>query len=82
VFGPNGNLFVSSEGSNQVLEYNDTTGAFITAFVAAGSGGLSGPNFLTFTPSPAVPEPASLHLAVMGVVGALSSAWHRRKRFS
>jgi hypothetical protein len=39
-FGPNGNLFVSSNTSNSVLEYNGTTGAFVTAFVPSGSGGL------------------------------------------
>jgi hypothetical protein len=82
VFGPNGDLFVSSHASNQVLEYNGTTGAFETAFVAAGSGGLSGPACLTFTPSSAVPEPAAFSLAVVGMVGALSAAWHRRKRSS
>ena len=43
VFGPNGNLFVASQGSDQVLEYNGTTGAFVTAFVGAGSGGLAAP---------------------------------------
>jgi WD40 repeat protein len=55
-FGPNGNLFVTggvrrAPGPNgEVLEYDGTTGAFITAFVAAGSGGLNGPQSLAFGP--------------------------------
>ena len=32
------NLFVSSANTNQALEYDGTTGAFIDAFVSAGSG--------------------------------------------
>ena len=44
-------LFVSSSFSDQVLEYNGTTGAFVSAFVAAGSGGLIGPASLVFGPN-------------------------------
>src|SRR5215472_1354379 len=51
VFGPNGNLFVTSVGTGQVLEYNGTTGAFVTAFVGAGSGGLNNPSGLVFGPN-------------------------------
>jgi hypothetical protein len=43
VFGPNGNLFVTSDGSlsgSQVLEYDGRTGVFISAFVTPDSGGL------------------------------------------
>jgi sugar lactone lactonase YvrE len=47
-FGPDGNLYVASNGSDQVLRYNGTTGAFIDAFVAAGSGGLDRPTDLLF----------------------------------
>ena len=42
-FGPNGNLFVTSYQTNSILEYNGTTGAFITQFVPSGSGGLTQP---------------------------------------
>jgi DNA-binding beta-propeller fold protein YncE len=49
VFGPNGNLFVSS--FDQVLEYNGRTGAFVTAFVSPGSGGLGEPKALVFGPN-------------------------------
>ena len=44
-------LLVSSIGSNQVLEYNGTTGAFVKAFVSAGSGGLNKPYGLVFGPN-------------------------------
>jgi hypothetical protein len=50
VFGPDGNLYVSSYGSSSVLRYNGTTGAFINAFVPTGSGGLSGAHGITFGP--------------------------------
>ena len=52
VFGPNGNLFVASELGHAVLAYDVTNGAFVGEFVAADSGGLSEPTFITFGPSP------------------------------
>ena len=51
-FGANGNLFVVSELGDAVLEYNGTTGEFVGEFVAAGSGGLAEPTFITFGPTP------------------------------
>ena len=50
IFGPNGNLFVSSNLSNSVLEFDRVTGAFVQTFVASGSGGLVGPFGLAFGP--------------------------------
>jgi DNA-binding beta-propeller fold protein YncE len=45
-----GYMYVASAGTNQVMQYNATTGAYLGVFVAAGSGGLSGPSYMTFGP--------------------------------
>src|SRR5438552_13960187 len=44
-------VLVNSFDTNQVLEYNGTTGAFDKAFVTAGSGGLGFPFDLAFGPN-------------------------------
>ena len=52
-FGPNGNLYVSDYNgtTSAVQEFNGVTGAKINTFnVAPGSGGLSGPVDINFTP--------------------------------
>jgi len=43
-------LLVADPGTNSVLRYDSTTGAFIDAFVPSGSGGLSVPLNLAFGP--------------------------------
>src|SRR6185503_17850217 len=43
-------LFLSSFSGNRVLRYNETNGAFISVFVASGSGGLDAPHGLAFGP--------------------------------
>ena len=56
-FGPDGNLYVGSVDSvnnsvsaviGSVLRYDGATGAFVDAFIPAGSGGLDGPQALIF----------------------------------
>src|SRR4029077_15196338 len=42
-YGPDGKLYVGSLNSNEILRYDAATGAFLGAFVTAGSGGLNGP---------------------------------------
>lgn len=48
-------LLVASEGTDQVLRYDGSTGAFLNAFVAAGSGGLSRPEFMIFGSGNTIP---------------------------
>ncbi|MFG0317965.1 MAG: hypothetical protein ACF8XB_11875 [Planctomycetota bacterium JB042] len=51
VFGADGDLYVASFETDQVLRYDGTTGAFVGVFVAAGAGGLNGPDAgMTFHP--------------------------------
>ncbi|MFO0809261.1 MAG: Calx-beta domain-containing protein [Gemmataceae bacterium] len=53
-FGPDANqdgipeLYVSSPSNNSVLRYDGATGQPLGTYIAAGSGGLSGPTGLTF----------------------------------
>ncbi|MBL9141443.1 MAG: hypothetical protein JNK53_06205 [Phycisphaerae bacterium] len=49
-FGPDGNVYVTSRGTNAVLRYHGTTGAFLGAAVASGAGGLVQPFGLAFGP--------------------------------
>ena len=48
--GPDGNVYFSSQGTNEVFRFSGRDGAFIDRFVAAGEGGLVGPSGLTFGP--------------------------------
>jgi outer membrane protein assembly factor BamB len=51
LFGPDGNVYVSSSHTNQVFRYDGTTGAFIDYF--ASGGGLSFAAGMVFTPDAA-----------------------------
>lgn len=46
--GPDGLLYVASEGSNTIQRYSLASGAFVDTFVTAGSGGLDGPTGMTW----------------------------------
>jgi WD40 repeat protein len=43
-------LLAASRASNSILRYDEQTGAFVDAFVPAGSGGLDGPSSLALGP--------------------------------
>jgi sugar lactone lactonase YvrE len=47
-FGPDGNLYASSDGNDSVLRYDGTTGAFSDVLLPTGSGGLKSPEVLIF----------------------------------
>jgi streptogramin lyase len=48
VFGPDGNFYVASDNTDQVLRYNSATGAFLDVF--ASGGGLDRPLGIVFGP--------------------------------
>ena len=47
-FGPDGNLYVASSGTNAVLRYDGHTGAFIDQFVPPGTAGINSPHAINF----------------------------------
>jgi len=49
-FGPDGNLYVGSWGTDEVLRFNGTTGAYVDDYVTAGLGGLLETYHLKFIP--------------------------------
>ena len=49
-FGPDGNLYVSGQGSDDVLRYDAATGDLIDEFVPTASGGLENPRAFAFGP--------------------------------
>lgn len=57
VIGPDGNLYVASYGNHKIARFSSTNGAYLGDFIAAGSGGISGPNFMRFRPSAPVAPP-------------------------
>lgn len=79
VFGPDGNLYVASFASNQILRYDGTTGVFLGIFVAAGSGGLNGPDAgIAFGPDGHLYVPSHFNHRVLrydGTTGAFLDAF-------
>ena len=81
VFGPDGNLYVSSSSTNEVLRYNDTTGAFIDVF--ASGGGLENPSFLVFRELPPRNIPTLSEwglIAMAGILGIVGFMVLRRRK--
>src|SRR5262249_13908777 len=50
VFGPDSNLYVTSEGTHEVKRYDGHTGVFMDNFVAEHNGGLDSPSDIAFGP--------------------------------
>lgn len=48
--GPDGNLYVTDLAVNGVLKFDGASGAYLGVFIAAGEGGLDGPQGLAFDP--------------------------------
>jgi DNA-binding beta-propeller fold protein YncE len=68
-------LYVSSFETHQVLRYDGTTGAFLNAFVAAGSGGLQNPTGLAFGPDGALYVGSSNTAEVLRYDGQTGRSW-------
>ena len=47
-FGPNGDLYVTSQGDDTVKRYNGASGSYVEDFVITASGGLNAPFDLEF----------------------------------
>lgn len=70
-FGPDGNLYVASTGSHQILRYDGATGAFIDAFVTGDS--TFSPRQISFGPDGHLYAPDAVNSQVLkydGLTGA------------
>jgi glucose/arabinose dehydrogenase len=92
LFGPDGKLFVPMTSSGEVRAYNTPTTGDFSTFISAGTD-LINPFYMTFgqtNPSTlayggtgggaAVPEPTSVLLAGLGILGLVASAGMARRR--
>ncbi len=62
-----------------MLRYDGQTGAFIDTFVTPGSGRLSGPKAILFTPTP---EPSAWVMGAGGLVALLLVVRRRARDFA
>jgi WD40 repeat protein len=67
-YGPDGNLYVASFFSQNIVRYNGITGAFIDVFVPPGSGGLAAPNGMTFGPDGNLYVPSYFYTNTPGIL--------------
>ncbi|HLX06756.1 MAG TPA: hypothetical protein VKY89_02720, partial [Thermoanaerobaculia bacterium] len=72
-FGPDGNLYVNSFTSNQVLRYDGNTGAFLGVF--AQGNGLLGPTYLLFPPATAGCQDDATHICLQQARFRVAAAW-------
>lgn len=76
-FGPDGNIYISSANTDQILQYT-STGQFIKVFVSTQSGGLDNPENLRFGPDGNLYVAASASNKVFrfdGLTGAFMSTF-------
>jgi WD40 repeat protein len=72
-FGPDGNLYVSSTGTDSVVRFNQTTGQYVDTFVRFPNLNGQGLTFVPRQKANSIPEPASvLGLIAFGVFSAFS----------
>ncbi len=71
-FGPDGNLYVNSFSTNQVLRYDARSGAFLGVF--ASGNGLLGPTYLVFSPAAACQDDAT-HVCLQQGRFRVAAAW-------
>ena len=77
-YGVDGDLYVSSADTDEILRYDGASGASKGAFVVAGAGGLDGPDGIVFGPSGNLYVASVETDAVLrydGVTGALDSVF-------
>ena len=70
-FGPDRNLYVASEGTNNILKYDGSSGVFLGEFVPAGAGGSPGVDGLMSPKGIAFGPDGNLYVASNGSPNAL-----------
>ncbi len=86
--GPDGNLYVSNQEGNCVVEFNITDplhygeeSVFITAATADANGASAKTLYFTSNDIPqTVPEPATMIMALLGVAGGAGYGWRRKRK--